>query len=766
MSNRKRTAFAGLLFSGLLLMTSCSLNASRGSTSSSTSSTSGAPSTSSKKASAIQIVPPDKKEYRRGDAFDISGLSVSLVYEDGTKEAASDYTLTFSETGEEIVNGDILDYEDGTHTITVAVTGVGFASFDISTWTATPKSRYLDLTSLPTKTIYIVKNQEAFSSEGLGAIYTVIFQGYLNGVKKTEQKDTTVTDLVTFSIDGKTLSEGDVFTVDDYGTKAVTVTYSEDGKTVTAVFYITIISGDTAPKEYTDTTNPIVTGSNTIKLTITNPNSAHTTGTNNYIAPDDVDATKYSIPNYYAKKNYENWRYLPTTGKVPLLIVPVFFTDQTQYDTTANRDLMKKCFFGKSTDLNFESLHSYYYKSSYGKLDFTGSIAPSFYPQVSIPALKSTSTESFNEVSLATMLTGLPDYLKTLGYDLTQYDSDSDGYLDSVWMIYGHSTEASSTSNWWAYSSTLSVIPASVASPTVNNYGWTSFDFLNDDFSGGSSIANAGGDAHVLIHETGHLLGLSDYYSYYSSTYDPLGGYDMMAYNVGDHNPYSKLLYGWVDPYLVYGNSTITLSLNTKNNHQVVLIPYDSKDYSDTKYQETIQNADGTTSTKTWVNPYDEYMILDFYTNANMDSQSYDCYKSAPINGTGVRIYHADHRLFKASGIITTVTEYSNPDTPLSTTDLVNAAINNSEGGDRAESGFGLPTSYDAFDELRLIAKDKSILDLYATQKTYKGYSTAPSVLFKAGSSFSLSSYSASFPKTTTFNNGKSFSYNISFSNN
>ena len=66
------------------------------------------------------------------------------------------------------------------------------------------------------------------------------------------------------------------------------------------------------------------------------------------------------------------------------------------------------------------------------------------------------------------------------------------------------------------------------------------------------------------MHETGHILGLPDYYDYDGSIGPKggLGGWDMMDYNWGDHNAFSKYLLGWIDPVVI-----------SSGTHQIILPP-------------------------------------------------------------------------------------------------------------------------------------------------------------------------------------------------
>ena len=76
----------------------------------------------------------------------------------------------------------------------------------------------------------------------------------------------------------------------------------------------------------------------------------------------------------------------------------------------------------------------------------------------------------------------------------------------------------------------------------VNAYSWSSLYFTN--FHKERKV-----DSSIYIHETGHLLGLSDYYNtekkkqgYY---YQPTGFFDLMDSNQGDHTALSKYLLNW-----------------------------------------------------------------------------------------------------------------------------------------------------------------------------------------------------------------------------
>ncbi len=158
---------------------------------------------------------------------------------------------------------------------------------------------------------------------------------------------------------------------------------------------------------------------------------------------------------------------------------------------------------------------------------------------------------------------------------------------------------------------------------------WASIDFANEPYDEAYETTI---EVNTLtyIHETGHMLGLDDYYDYDFSGQSPkqtdyvggVGGADLMDYTVGDHSPISKILLGWITPTVVTTSTSnltlVSLQSNVGNNeHQVLLIP------------------------KHWNDSYfDEYLLIDFYTPNELNRLSAGQY--GLFSEAGVRIYHID----------------------------------------------------------------------------------------------------------------------------
>lgn len=331
----------------------------------------------------------------------------------------------------------------------------------------------------------------------------------------------------------------------------------------------------------------------------------------------------------------------PSLGTPKLIVVPVAFSNVSfkqagsttlAEDEAAAREIIRKAFFGGESETEWESLKSYYKKSSYGKLDIQGEVSPIY--------TYSMTTDAFEENGeAADIVKSASNWLKnSQGYNLDDYDMDDDGFIDGIELVYVTDKAPNSKDLWWNFTSVTSNEAGTKANPAPKRYFWSLFNYIKTGYYKTIDI-----DAHTLVHETGHLMGLNDYYSY-DKTEGPAGCSDMMDMNVGDHNAYSKMCYAWTGPKVIDGSSknfTVTLDSFTDTGDFILL---------------------RNTTTDKWNGmPYDEYLVLQYYTPTGVnevDSKGYPEWSgqtsssgsSAMGHGgtyehAGLQVYHVDARI-------------------------------------------------------------------------------------------------------------------------
>ncbi len=477
----------------------------------------------------------------------------------------------------------------------------------------------------------------------------------------------------------------------------------------------------TLPKQYTDKTlvMPASTHTSTIQFTSTMASNNYTE--KGYYAQDEIDASYHAYD--MGRKSYNNQHFLPSTGNVPLLIVPVSLPGDNTSFTNDELNMINDCFFGNSTDMAFESLHSYYYKSSFGKLNFTFNVSPVFDVKANTE-YKNISQITSSDHVLSICQSALKYLKEEKDYDYTKYDSDKDGTIDGVWFIY--KGKDSQDMPFWPYTS-YTTNDGTVTDPVLNTYGWAGVDFLTQDYYKRVTTTdeNVGKDAHVLIHETGHMLGLNDYYSYGNISYSPLGGRDMMDMSLQDHNAYSKLRLGWITPTIVTGDCSLSINSSFYED-QVILIPYQGKKYKTTE--------DG----KIQFNPFDEYLLIELYSDENMNSLDYLPNKATHTEGYGVKLLHADAR--GGQVINNSFRYFTNPDDILTAENSIFMPISNTDDGSRSEAYYTGISSESAFDEIRIISKNGNYIGLGEGEALPEDSS-----FFKSGDSFNIDDYKSQF---------------------
>ncbi|MDX9948805.1 MAG: hypothetical protein RBS38_15700, partial [Bacteroidales bacterium] len=331
---------------------------------------------------------------------------------------------------------------------------------------------------------------------------------------------------------------------------------------------------------------------------------------------------------------------LDSLGTKKLLVVPINFVDyqcQTYELCDVVHSQLEDAFFGEPADTGWQSVASFYNKSSYGKLTIEGVVTPFYeatYTMEEFANLDRT-TGIYGQYFDPTwqMVEDVVAWYKTYtGTNLDEYDQDNDGFIDAVYMIYMNPNMSSRLYSdpaqqdvFWAYmfSDYDNYYSADVESPVPFTYAWSSRDFMYEGY-GFESI-----DAHTYIHEMGHVLGLDDYYTYDDDDWGGLGGLDMMDNNILDHNAYSKFFYGWAEPIVIDGTKGVT---------EIVLTPFEK----DGKFILINNDWNGTA--------FDEYLALEFYTPTGLN---YKDSITGPYPGNnlkgftepGIKLLHVDARL-------------------------------------------------------------------------------------------------------------------------
>ena len=219
---------------------------------------------------------------------------------------------------------------------------------------------------------------------------------------------------------------------------------------------------------------------------------------------------------------------LPSTGSPRLPVIVIDFPDQPS--TLSTRAIDSVVFgVGDARRAPFESLRSFYLRSSYGKLDLRGDVLGVYratQPRAELTGsdvqtrLVSEALQAFDEA----------------GADFSRYDADEDGRIDYLIVLWTGPAKRGGV--WWgSYTGGGSAVV--VDGTRLGAYSWQGVPM--------------DGSARTLVHETGHALGLSDLYDA-NPAVGPGGGvgaFDPMGDGSCDLNALSKIMLGWIVPRVV-----------------------------------------------------------------------------------------------------------------------------------------------------------------------------------------------------------------------
>lgn len=302
---------------------------------------------------------------------------------------------------------------------------------------------------------------------------------------------------------------------------------------------------------------------------------------------------------------------LPSVGNSELLVLMIQFSND-KFNSNDSNERIGNLFFGD--DLEYHSVKSFYSESSFDNLELTGDVLPIYTAKYNSSYYE---REYGDWASDALIQEALLYYDNTVDY--SEFDSNDDGIIDNIVALYAKYYDYESDV-WWAYNTNYEdpveddVPQLKLDNVFVNNYVWTSIEFLYDDDYLGNNI-------FTIVHELGHSFGLDDYYDY-DEDIGPkggLGGADLMDDTIGDHNAFSKYLLGWVDP--------IIIDLSRVSEHE----------YSVDSFVESGEFILITNDSSKGI--FSEYIIIEYYTPTSLNESNYY------FNSSGARLFHVDATL-------------------------------------------------------------------------------------------------------------------------
>ena len=252
---------------------------------------------------------------------------------------------------------------------------------------------------------------------------------------------------------------------------------------------------------------------------------------------------------------------LPSSGNPKILVFLVEFPDYPHVNDVAT--FTDKLFGdGDLAEYPYESLTAYYQRSSYGALNISGDVYGWYTAQHNRKYYGTT----YNKVK--ELIKEVFDHYNAT-VDFSQYDNNGDGKID-YFCIFWTGPDKGWGSIWWAWNDLEGEFfkndPYSVDGKTLGVFTWAW-----ESRPVGSTFS-----PHTMIHETGHALGLPDYYDY-DDTKGPdggVGGLDMMDANWGDHNAFSKWMLEWLTPTVMgtIGTSQNLSFLPTSSSPEALVI--------------------------------------------------------------------------------------------------------------------------------------------------------------------------------------------------
>ena len=440
----------------------------------------------------------------------------------------------------------------------------------------------------------------------------------------------------------------------------------------------------------------------------------------------------------YSGNNTNLTTFTPTKGDPKLLVIPLWFMESDSCILDSKKESVKsdieKAFAGENEDIGWRSVKSYYEEESANQLK------PHFYVQDFLDV--EVSISFFNSVDHVTrnvenLINGF--FLEHSKISRSDFDFNQDGYLDGVIFVC-----CCPLSEGWSSYCAWKEIEPNLVEPTSSMYMWTSLFTLYGsncvEHTGVELESFVGGytehcelDTTTFIHEMGHMLGLVDYYDY-SCSCSPAGHNTMQDFQVGSHDAFSVMAYGWADPYIPSESCTIEIGAFQSTKEMILLTPHWNKQDS----------------------AFDEYLLLELYTPTGLNEfhSQHERFGDTTPTSVGIRLWHVDARLtanINHTYCSNLITDAENPY-------LYSLAMTNTyyaSGMEGRLSPLG-PNYYD-YKLLQYIRNDEEIDYMPRGKDNYINNDN----LFKDGDTFDMNTFGAQFKNTGKLNSGEDLGWSF-----
>lgn len=293
-----------------------------------------------------------------------------------------------------------------------------------------------------------------------------------------------------------------------------------------------------------------------------------------------------------------DWQGMPPQGTNRIVVFLIRFPDYTNVTAAATVN-SRVDGAGTATNFPYDSLRNYYQRSSYGKLTIRGTTLGWYTMQ----HVRSWYTTQYGdgELTISKIVEEAAAHFNATT-DYSAYDNNHDGDIDMFYVVWSGPDEGWD-SFWWSYQWELYEHPLTLDGVTFRDFVWQA-----ESDSPGAEFT-----PQTMIHETGHALGLPDYYDYDSTigAAGGCGGLDMMDGAEGEHCAFSKFMLEWLTP------AVVTAPLNDRALRALGLYP------------DAVAIMPGYTG----ASAYDEYFMVENRHRVANDTNGYN---------NGMLIWHID----------------------------------------------------------------------------------------------------------------------------